>query len=150
MAVGQHESIAVRPDRIGRVEMKTMLPKGVGDRGQGHGCSGVTGLGGLYRIHGEGSDRVDGESIDLGNISGSACHRCGKPWIYDGHVQFSLVLTTGLDPTPAWEYSHPTLDAHITDPAFPGWQGHPDRFQPSEAVVCGLSERISPTKISEA
>src|SRR5687768_7936606 len=61
----EHESIAIRPDRIIGIETEKSLPQAIDDRGQRHGRSGMSGVGLLHSVHGESPDRVDAELIDL-------------------------------------------------------------------------------------
>ena len=53
VAIGQHETIAVRPVRMGRVVAQVLSPQGHGHLGHAHGRAGVTGVGLLHRVHGE-------------------------------------------------------------------------------------------------
>ena len=71
----QHEAVAVRPDRVGRVEVEELLPERVDDGRHGHRRAGVPRIRRLDRVHGERSDRIDAQRLDarLG-----AAH--GPPW----------------------------------------------------------------------
>src|SRR5262245_47177893 len=69
MAVGQDEAVAVRPDRIGGVEAQIALPQAVRDRRERHRCSRMPGVGGLYGVHCQRADRVDGELVEVGLVS---------------------------------------------------------------------------------
>ena len=61
---GQHEPVAVAPDRLVRVEAQEALPHRVHHRRQGHRRAGVAGVGGLHGIHAQGADGVDGNLLD--------------------------------------------------------------------------------------
>ena len=61
----EHEAVAVRPDRVFRIEAKELLPERVGDRRHRHRRAGVPGIGGLHRVHRERADRVDAELVDI-------------------------------------------------------------------------------------
>ena len=65
MTGGEDEAIAVGPDRIIRVEAQVVLPELIGDRCEGHGGAGMPGVGGLNRVHGEATNRVNGRLNDL-------------------------------------------------------------------------------------
>jgi hypothetical protein len=58
VAVAQHEAIAVRPGRIGRVVTVKIVPHHFGDVGHAHGHAGMTALGGLHCVCGEETDGV--------------------------------------------------------------------------------------------
>ena len=64
MPGGQHEPVAVAPDRLVRVEAQEALPHRVHHRGQGHRGAGVAGVGRLHGIHAQGADGVDGDLLD--------------------------------------------------------------------------------------
>jgi len=51
MAVGEHETIAVEPARIGWVVPQMPTPQNFGDLGHSHWHAGVTGVGVLNCIH---------------------------------------------------------------------------------------------------
>ena len=57
VAVGQHEAIAVVPQRVGRVVLEVTAPQGHGDVGHAHGRARVPGVGRLDGVHGERADR---------------------------------------------------------------------------------------------
>ena len=78
VTVGQHEPIAVRPDRVRRIETHHAVPDRIDERRQRHRCAGVPGLGALDRIDRERANRVDRQLIELG-----VCH-CLVPvgWSY--------------------------------------------------------------------
>ncbi len=61
----EHEAVAVRPDRVGRVVAQVVLPELVGDGRQRHRRPGVAGVRLLDGVHREGADRVDCELIDV-------------------------------------------------------------------------------------
>jgi hypothetical protein len=88
MAVGQHEAVAVRPDRIRGIEAQEALPQRVGHRRQRHGRTGMAGFRLLDGIHRERADGIDAEFVHgtlirrFRRISGGLggcrrrCHRC--------------------------------------------------------------------------
>ncbi len=51
VAVGQHETIAIRPIRIARVMLHIIVPEHLGDVGHAHGRARVPGFGFLHGIH---------------------------------------------------------------------------------------------------
>ena len=63
--VREHETVAVGPDRIFRIEAQIMLPHRIGDGRQRHGRAGMAGVGLLHGIHGESANGVDGKLIEL-------------------------------------------------------------------------------------
>ncbi len=65
MARGEHEAVAVGPDRVGGVEAQEPLPERVGDRGERHRRSRMARVRLLDRVDGEGADRVHAEGVDL-------------------------------------------------------------------------------------
>ena len=67
MARGEHEAVAVRPDRVGGVEAQEALPERVGDRGQRHRRPRVAGVRLLDRVDRQRPDRVDAELVDVGH-----------------------------------------------------------------------------------
>ena len=54
----EHETVAIGPGRIFRVEAQMVVEKNRGDVGHAHRHAGMTGFRGLDRIHGERSDRA--------------------------------------------------------------------------------------------
>ena len=66
VAGGEHEAVAVRPDRVGGVEAQEALPERVGDRRQRHRRPGMAGVRLLDRVDRQRADRVDAELVDLG------------------------------------------------------------------------------------
>ena len=65
---GEHEAVAVGPDRIRGVEAQEALPEGVGDRGHRHRRARVAGVGLLDRVDRQGPDRVDAERVEVGRL----------------------------------------------------------------------------------
>ena len=65
VAVREHEAIAVRPDRILRVEAHHAIPERVDQRRERHRRARVPGVGRLDRIHRQRANGVDGELIHL-------------------------------------------------------------------------------------
>ena len=63
---GEHHAVAIGPVRIRGVVSHMTRVERVGERGEGHRGPRVAGFGLLYRIHGEGADRVDGELLQGG------------------------------------------------------------------------------------
>src|SRR6516165_10287472 len=66
MAVGQDEAVAVRPDRIVRIEPEYLLPQAVGDGRESHRSTRMAGVCGLHGVHGKGADCVDAQKVDIG------------------------------------------------------------------------------------
>ena len=65
MAVGQHEAIAIGPDRILRIEAHDPVPDRVDQRRQRHRRAGMARLGLLDGVDGQRADRVDRQLIEL-------------------------------------------------------------------------------------
>ncbi len=61
VAVGENETVTVGPVGIARVVVHDAGPQHVGERGQRHGCTRVSGLGRLGRVHGDATDDVDSQ-----------------------------------------------------------------------------------------
>ena len=59
VTVGEHKPVAVGPDGVLGVEAQDAIPDRVNQRCQRHRCAGVSGLGLLDRVYGEGADGVD-------------------------------------------------------------------------------------------
>src|SRR5437879_4642403 len=59
VAVREHETIAVGPDRVLRIEAHDAIPDRVDQRCERHRCAGVPGLRLLYRIYRERANCVD-------------------------------------------------------------------------------------------
>ena len=62
MTIREHESIAIDPARIGRIEVHDVAPEDLGDIGHPHRCTRMTRGGALHRIHGEGANGVREEA----------------------------------------------------------------------------------------
>ena len=73
MARRQHEAVAVRPVGVLGIELDVPGPQHGRHIGHAHGHAGVTGLGGLDRIHGQGADSI-GEGLDPGRIKSGLGH----------------------------------------------------------------------------
>ena len=58
VAVGQHEAVAVDPFGVARVVPQVVAPQRHGHVGHAHGGTGVSGVGLLYSVHGQGADCV--------------------------------------------------------------------------------------------
>ena len=70
VAVGQHEAIAVRPDRIGGIVLQMPAPQHLGNLGHAHRHAGVAAVGRFHRIDREKAQRI-------GQLAASArSHRC--------------------------------------------------------------------------
>ncbi len=65
MSVGQDEPVAVRPVGLGRVVAHHLGEEHVGQGGQGHRRSGVTGVGGPGCVHGQAPDDIDSELVEI-------------------------------------------------------------------------------------
>src|SRR5215469_923181 len=63
MAVRKHETIAIGPDRVLRIEFQDTIPYRIDERRQRHGRSGVPGVGLLHGIDGERANGVDAQLI---------------------------------------------------------------------------------------
>ncbi len=64
VAGGQHETVAVRPDRILGIETQEFLPQRVDHRRHRHRRSRVPGFGLLNRVDAQGADGVDTDFVD--------------------------------------------------------------------------------------
>src|SRR5579864_118006 len=73
MSVGKDKAVAVGPDGIFRVVTEKALPKDVRHGRQGHGRSGMAGIGLLYRVHGESAEGVDAELVNIACIFNVFC-----------------------------------------------------------------------------
>lgn len=67
VALGEHEAVAVRPDRIGGVEAQKPLPQGVRDGRHPHRRSGVPRIRLLHRVHAQSADRVHRQRVQVGH-----------------------------------------------------------------------------------
>ena len=65
VSVGEHETVAVWPDRVFRVVAQKLLPQTVGDRGQRHRCARMAGIRLLHGVHRKSADGVDTQLIEL-------------------------------------------------------------------------------------
>src|SRR6202521_2131477 len=63
--IGEHETVAVRPDRIFWVIAQKLLPQTVRDRSEIHRRPGVTRVRLLHRVHRKSTNRVDTQLIEL-------------------------------------------------------------------------------------
>ena len=63
MAVRKDKTVAIGPNRIFRIKAQQALPQSVSHGREGHGRSGVPGIGLLYCIHGECANCIDAELI---------------------------------------------------------------------------------------
>jgi hypothetical protein len=80
VAVGEHEPIAVRPDRILRIEAHDPVPERVDQRRQRHRRAGMPGFGLLDRIDGQRANGIDRQLIQLrgGHRSGRIHRGAGR------------------------------------------------------------------------
>ena len=62
---GQHEPVAVGPNRIRRIVLQVFLPKLVYNRRQSHRCARMSGVRLLHSINGKRSNGVDAQLIDV-------------------------------------------------------------------------------------
>lgn len=60
MPAGQHEAVAVMPVGIARIVFEIVGPNLIGHWRKRHWCSRVAAICGLYAIHAQGSDGVNG------------------------------------------------------------------------------------------
>ena len=72
VAVGQHETIAIRPLGVAGVMFKIQAPKSHSHFGHAHGGTGVAGVGLLHSVHGQCADGVGHSGI--GNARGCLSH----------------------------------------------------------------------------
>ena len=79
----QNETIAVWPDRIGRIEAQELRPDRVCNWRHGHGCARMTGICLLDAIHSKATDGIDDSLLEFGEI------------IIDGVRAFFVVSGTG-------------------------------------------------------
>ena len=70
----QHEAVAVRPDRVGRVEAQEALPERVRDGRDPDRRARMTRVGGLDRVDAERPDRVDARLVELARRRRRARH----------------------------------------------------------------------------
>src|SRR6202158_5162105 len=63
--IGEHEAVAVWPDRIFRVIAQKLLPQTIGDRSQRHRRPGMARVRLLYRVHRKRANRIDTHLIEL-------------------------------------------------------------------------------------
>ena len=75
VAGGEHEAVAVGPDRLVGVEAQEPLPEDVGDRGERHRRPRVARVRLLDRVDRQRADRVHGELVDLVEVLLVAGHR---------------------------------------------------------------------------
>ena len=59
VSVGQHEAVAIRPDRILRIETQETLPQCINHRRQGHRRTRMAGFGLLHGIHRQSTNGVN-------------------------------------------------------------------------------------------
>jgi hypothetical protein len=76
VAVGEHEPVAVRPQRVRRVVVQEPVPHGVRDRGQAHRRARVPGVGLLNGVHGQRADGVDARDVKRGELAHGCLAGC--------------------------------------------------------------------------
>ena len=102
MSVAEDKAIAVGPNWIRRVIVQSVLPEGVGNRRECHGRTRMTAIRRLHRVHGEGSNGVDGKRINIRHITGrtgkrSIGTRRGHSWFsYPNSIRFQRLLAGAL------------------------------------------------------
>ena len=84
MAVGQHEAVAVGPDRVLRVEAQDAVARGVGQRRQGHRRARVPGVGRLDGVHRERADGVDRSQVEIGGVHRQPFRACDGEFVMIG------------------------------------------------------------------
>src|SRR5215472_15825767 len=84
--VRKHESVAVWPDWILRIEVYGPVPDCVNQRRQRHRRAGMAGFGGLDRIDGKCADRVDGEFREF--VVG---HKCSNGYFFFASTKATLL-----------------------------------------------------------
>lgn len=65
MARREHKAIAIVPRWIGRVETQEAVPQNVGHVRRAHGGAGMAGFGLLHHVHGEHTNGVDAQLVQL-------------------------------------------------------------------------------------
>ena len=60
---GEHEAVAVRPVRVGGVELQVLGEEHGGDVGGAHRQAGMAGIRRLHRVHGKDADRVGHQRV---------------------------------------------------------------------------------------
>ena len=161
MAVGQHEAVAIGPDRIVRIEAQKMLPERVGHRRQRHRRAGMAGIGLLHGVHRQGADGVDAELVDrcVGNAKSfpgrKACDRVRWHLMYGKRPAESrpprVNRNTRLEvPSPDLHYTFRGLIARsqrqqcISDeePRVRLWRVRRSRTTPSQAACAKLTAPV--------
>ena len=96
MAGGQHEPVAVRPARVGGIELVEAGPQRGGDIGHAHRHAGMAGLRRLHRVDGERADGV-GHLPGRRGWPGQDLRLVGEHGVVDdGHVGSGHVVSFGL------------------------------------------------------
>ncbi len=73
MARRQHEAVAICPLSVLGIKLDVTRPQDSRGVRHAHGHAGVTGIGGLDRVHGQGADSI-GEGLDPGRIKSGLGH----------------------------------------------------------------------------
>ena len=98
MTVGEHEPIAVGPDRVLRIEPHHAVPDRVDQRRQRHRRAGVSGIGLLDRVHRERADGIDRQLIQL--LVGHGSHLwdclCDSSGFQGSHLAQAAQVSLGL------------------------------------------------------
>ena len=89
VAVGEHEAVAVRPDRIVRVETQKVLPQRIGHRRQRHRRAGMARIGLLHGVHRQGADGVDAKPVECAGPIEDFTSHCG-----DSRIRLRTIPTT--------------------------------------------------------
>ena len=70
MAAGQHKAIAVRPQRLIGIVVHRVVEQLIRDRSQRHRRARVAAIGGLNRIHAQGTNGVNGHVLNVFRCNG--------------------------------------------------------------------------------
>ncbi len=63
MTCRKHKPVAIRPNRVIRIESQDALPQRVNDRRKRHRCARMARIRGLDRVHRQSANRVDGQTV---------------------------------------------------------------------------------------
>ena len=107
MPVGQHEAVAVWPDRIVGIEAQELLPERIDHRRQRHRRAGMAGIGLLHGIHRERANGVDAKLIDCAILYASASRCLRFRFQFDCHRMMSRDLGGGHAVHPVEEETPP-------------------------------------------
>ena len=73
MTIGKYKPVAIHPLRIFRIVLQVVTPQHLGNIGHAHRRAGMSGIGFLDGVHGEGADGV-GEGGSVRNRAGGGGH----------------------------------------------------------------------------